>query len=301
MGRERRASGVRFIGKQTIYLTADDLLAFSDALRAEFPGVRFIDAHDSDLNVDWEATRNDPDREAKERLFAGLPSPVIAKPRDEWRLYEYDSLAAFREPNICQSFDIVFADPGWAPIWEESLTGWPWIVNWPKHGITFHRPVFKLQWGGLHNALPAEPRGTRIIQLRDGGMSGSYYPGEDAWLKRLRRVFRIFTKLTTNKVCGVDLQTGEISQVYDRDSFFWVGHHALDWAREHPCNFIDTYLKPIDWVPPTPEELARLGVTLPLVPPPESAFAHQRRREARMRENARRRKEAQEARTKGDQ
>jgi len=246
------SSNVLFKSKNFIALTRKDADAFSDALRATFPTIRFLLSRYSDAWVDNEATR--------ERLKLRDANKLPPEEARKWRVMRHpgdDPLPYFGSlADTALELATAWVEPqDWRPQWSTHMNreGIFTIVNEPRLQFEFVRSCYWLR--GQNRAFkepPDELPGDEILVLCCDRMYGRYTREDKEQQAFLRKVWRILEKLTTTELAWCDRKTLEPKSVVQVRNV-WVGFDALDWARRDPRHYIrdtGTYYKPVDALPP---------------------------------------------------
>lgn len=234
-------SSYRWKNRHLIALTRKDADAFSDALRAEFPAIRFLPVDYTEPWVDHEASNE----RFRLRNAGKLP------PEAPWRVMRHpgtDSLRYWSSLGEADWRATVWIEPrGWRPRWSPApnRAGIYTIINEPRLQFAFTRSRFFLE------SNPSDPwhrrRGfddppdnipeNEIPALSCNLMSGYYRLDDKEHQAFLRRVWRILDKHTTTELAHCDLKTREpegVSSVRD----VWAGFDAVAWMRRDPRHFI---------------------------------------------------------------
>ena len=128
------------------------------------------------------------------------------------------SLADARQPQV----DIQF-DPHWKPQWKPPGAANWWVLMaapWPSGEVDLGGGVFQNRDGPPH-------------------MAGGYVyfrcePGNKAHASLASKALRLISKIATNRYQAVRYPSYEVIWSLDKGGLFWLGHHAIRWARESP-------------------------------------------------------------------
>jgi hypothetical protein len=236
-----RAGGARFIHREFLYLTKEDLAEIDSALLAAFPRLRFV--HRPDL-IDHEATKASAAyREARQRT-RWPDVPVISKPESEWKLTYYEGLHTVDEFRVG-----AWVEPeNWLPVWEKNSRGYPGIANPPALNFDYRPSRIHSVRSKTLAGVPLPGCGPDEYQwMQEADFQGVYYPWESEQLSFLRRVRRTFDKHTTNKCVTVDFETLKPKYVSLKGAMDRIGRHAAAWAM-HPRRLLGRdQTKPIEW------------------------------------------------------
>ena len=234
-------SSYRWKNRHSIALTRKDADAFSDALRAEFPAIRFLDDDFSAPWIDHEASA--------ERLR--LMNAGKLPPESPWKVMRHpgaESLRYWSSLGEAVRRATVWIEPrGWRPRWSPAPNreGIYTVINMPRLRFAFTRSRFFLE------SNPRDPWHTprgfddppdnipenEMLTLFCKGMSGYYRLDDKEHQAFLRRVLRILDKHTTTELAYCDRKTREpkgVSSVRD----VWAGFDAVAWMRRDPRHFI---------------------------------------------------------------
>jgi hypothetical protein len=211
--------------RQLCFVGADER-AMAAALREKFPDLRF--AHFDPY--DWFRRQG--------RELAGpseLDYPFIEDPSssEEWR------------------FTVARFPSGWVPEWSgPNLLGSYSIANEPRLSFVYEKSRWRKDGHGFES-----PRDGRVW---------AYYRADDAEHKAfLSAVWRVLTKIASNKFDWYDPQTLHFGGHVQKDGFIWIGHHAAAWCRGHHDRWLEGNLRPPgDWeaVRPVPTAWAFRGI-----------------------------------------
>ena len=240
----------RFIGKQLILLAPSDLREFSEALRREFPEICFYVFRDRGEvgRMDSYGPRTSPP-DATAIGIQAAPEEAGVDQLTPTRLVYFDTLADCDDWRSCW---VKLNPPDWTPIWERNADG-EWIAtnshDVPDFEFRFSKFLSKGRRGVFRTELHAESDGEEVVMDR-GSWSGGFYPWEEDRQKFLKRVRRIFDRMTTNQYSVVDPTTLEVTHRSLKGDMIRIGEGALAWSRAHPRHFLFRSMKPIDWNPP---------------------------------------------------
>lgn len=234
-------SSYRYKSRHHIALTRKDADAFSDALRAEFPGIRFLSDRYYEPWIDHEASAERLRLKNAGKLPQEAPWTVMRHPGTE-------SLRYWTSLGEIDWRATVWIEPrGWRPRWSPApnRAGIYTIVNKPRLQFEFNYAGFSLE---SHPRDPwHRPRGfsdppdsipeNEILVLHCNRMVGYYRLDHKDHQAFLRRVWRILDKHTTTELAHCDLETREPKGVSSIQNV-WAGFDALAWMRRDPRHFI---------------------------------------------------------------
>ena len=234
-------SSYRYKSRHHIALTRKDADSFSDALRAEFPTIRFLPANLSEPWIDHEASREQVRLRSAGTLPPETPSNVMRHPGN-------DSLRCLSSLGDATRPTIVWIEPrGWRPRWSPAPNreGVYILINTPRLLFEFTRSRFVLESSSNDpwhrpRAFDDPPDGiseNEILTLSCMCMVGYYRLDHKDHQAFLRRVWRILDKHTTTELAHCDLKTREPIGVSSSRSV-WAGFDALAWMRRDPRHFI---------------------------------------------------------------
>ncbi len=220
--------------RNLVALTRKDADAFSDALRAEYPAIRFLRADYWEPWIDLDATKEQRRLINAGDLPPGTPWRVMRHPRAD-SLHYLPSLegAVWRTT--------VWIEPrGWRPRWSAAPNreGIYTIINEPRFQFEFTRSRY-IRW---HNRLafdepPESIPEDEILVLDCNRLVGHYRRDDKEHLAFLRRVWRILDKHATTELAHCDLKTLEprgVSGIRD----VWVGFDAMAWLRRDRRHYV---------------------------------------------------------------
>jgi len=214
---------------------------FSDALRAEFPAIRFLPANYSEPWIDHEASADRLRLKNARKLPPEAAWKVMRHPGTESLRYFSSLGGAVQRTTVC------IEPRGWRPRWSPAPNreGIYTIINKPRLQFEFTRSRFVL-WSSSGDPWhkprafddPPDriPEG-EILALCCDRMVGYYRLDHKEHQAFLRRVWRILDKLTTTELAHRDLKTREpkgVSNVRD----VWAGFDAVEWMRRDPRHYI---------------------------------------------------------------
>jgi hypothetical protein len=237
----RVKSPYRTVHIYDVYLSPDDVADISATLIAAFPRMIF-------RVYDW--------NKHGERMYPGLARSALTEARRVSRLPEALRPAKYHFASHLTDYPEQFKIHGllppedWRPIWTRS-SGGSWVaLNQPPFGFSLTRPSYYNVNTGWASYLPVWPGPEDTeIHLRSGWFQSGYRVSDPAHVRFARKCKRLFLKHTIRRFCHVDSRSGEIIRRSD-GGHIHVGFHALEWARQHPRNFVDSSIKPYDWQPP---------------------------------------------------
>lgn len=217
-----------------VALTRKDADVFSDALRAEFPSIRFLSADYTAPWIDHQASE-----ERRKSIKAGeLP------PETPWQVMRHPGTASLHYLQSLESAvwrTMVWIEPqGWRPRWSTAPNryGLYTIINRPRLQFEFTRSRY-IRW---HNPLafdepPDSLPEDEILVLHCDRLVGHYRRDDKEHLAFLRRVWRILGKHAATELAYCDFETREprgIATVRD----VLAGFDAVEWMRRDPRYFI---------------------------------------------------------------
>jgi hypothetical protein len=257
MGRSGSSWGSKC--RHLVAMTRKDAANFSDSLKKAFPNIRFLP---EEYSAKWSETwRWAPVlSEMRYRGFYRFKPRMMRDPTGEALIY-YDSLADSRQFRYTAWVE----PPGWEPEWAwDENSGIYVLVNKPKLFFEFRRSAFSrsmkpdrpanfpremLYWGPDTRTSDPPPinQPDTVVTLLGDRMVGFWDPGDEEAKAFVGKVFRIASKLTTNKFRWVDEDTmhplpGVHSAVHE-----WAGHDAVRWAHERRHNYLIRFNKPADY------------------------------------------------------
>jgi len=258
---------------ECVIMTRDDAFAFSEALRAAFPRIRFLREDYANKFIDYSAWR-EACREAERK---GRMTPrrydFARLPKNEWPDY-FPSLADVLE----KSFFVWVEPPNWRPRWRlRKRADLLVIENLPRLRFTFWRGGFYCpdprRTDGLHGN-PHLP--TRNLDLQPGfidskepialeghRMLGGWTKGDDVAKAFVHKVWRILGKMSTNRLVSVDrhtLQPIPPDGSAAVEAYVRAANDALRWARGRRHNYLawnNHWYKPeryFDWLRPEEDD-----------------------------------------------
>lgn len=86
-----------------------------------------------------------------------------------------------------------------------------------------------------------------VVTLHGDQMVGYWDKGDEEAKAFVSRVFRIASKLTTNKFRWVDAETMRPGPDVASATHEWAGYDAIRWAHERRNNYLIRYNKPADY------------------------------------------------------
>jgi hypothetical protein len=223
-----------------------DVQAFSDALNAAFPAIRFVSVDYWEHFVDmprWEADC----REYRRREKLGLPKIELRRhmrdPTGE-SLHYWDSLADPAETR----FYAWIEPPGWRPRWgPEDEDGLRYVENTPRLWFAFKRSSFQRGWprGGWIDTEPRPAGGRDTLVLKGYDFVVRWNPREPEAEAFGKKVFNILRKLTACefKVFEPESRRAYSAQTWRMQKQCLAGRHALAWSLKRRHN----YLKCDNW------------------------------------------------------
>jgi hypothetical protein len=240
-----RSSSILFKTRHFIALTRKDADAFSDALRAHFPMIRFLRAKYWEPWIDREAWRERSRLKDLGKLPQESPSLVMRHPGR-------DPLPYLSSLGDALYLTTGWIEPeGWRPEWSASPNreGIYTIINEPGLRFEFTRSSYLL-W--RERRAFDEPPDTfpedEILVLYCDRIWARYTREDKEQQAFLRKVWRILDKHTTTKLAYCDHRTLEpkgIAGVRD----VWVGFDALEWARRDKRHYFrdsGTFYRPAE-------------------------------------------------------
>lgn len=258
---------------ESVIMTRADAFAFSEALRAAFPRIRFLREDYADKFIDYPQWR----QACREAEAAGRMTPrryAFARlPKDEGPDY-FPSLADVLEKN----FYVWVEPPNWRPRWrlrkrEDLLV----IENLPRLRFTFRRGGFSCpdprRRDGLHgdphlptHDLDLQPDwidNKEPIALEGYRMLGGWTKGDDVAKAFVHKVWRILGKMSTNRLVYIDrhtLQPIPPDGSASAEAYVRAANDALRWARGRRHNYLawsNHWYKPeryFDWLRPEDDD-----------------------------------------------
>jgi len=233
-------------------MTRADASAFSEALRAAFPRIRFVSYDYAEKFfdfADWKAA-------CDTAHLRGEDSPrsleFTRDPGDELPDY-FPSLADVAE----RRFWVWVEPPNWRPRWRRrKRAGILTIENFPRLHFYFWRGGFNLPDPRRAKErqddpdpeifdLPLQPLSldrNEAITLRGDRMLGGWKKGDDSAKAFIDKVWRILGKVSTNRLVSVDSRTRQpippdgtaLTEPYVR-----AATDALRWARWRRHNYLE--------------------------------------------------------------
>lgn len=248
-------SDILFKTRHFVALTRKDADAFSEALRTEFPAIRFVRADYSEPWIDRDAVKERLRLKNIGALPQDSPSLVMRHPGAEPLPYLPSLADAFRRTTAWVE------PPGWCPHWSSAPNreGIYTIVNRPRLEFEFTRSSY-IRWRQRRafdeppDTLPPD----EILVLNCDRLCGRYARDDKEQQAFLRKVWRILDKLTTTELAYCDRDTLEplgISTVRD----VWVGFDAIEWARHDKRHYFrdsGTFYRPAERFPAKKNEPA---------------------------------------------
>lgn len=223
-------------------MTPQDTAAFSDALKAGFPNIRFVSLDYWRPFVDWPRFKEDC-RQNERRWKQRLPRPpVVYHLRDlaGEPLHYWDSLAHRAETD----FQAWIEPPGWRPEWgPPDWQGVRELENMPALEFTFRRSHFEFlgpkRWHSF-NDEPVALNGRETIVLHGTTFEvrwNRYDTDGEAFGKN---VFKILRKLTVDLFINVDRETRKAwsDKPARMPSYCLAGHHADAWTLKRKHNYL---------------------------------------------------------------
>jgi hypothetical protein len=239
-------------------MTLDDVAAFSDALKAAFPAIRFVSREYWSQFCDQKRIAADQQANRR-RIKRGLPSkPIHSLPRDPQGepLRYWNSLADPAETRFIAWIE----PPGWQPIWmPPDEFGGRYIDNTPRLWFDFNRCHFLLlrRRGIVPRRRASEPKacsGRTAIAIEGNTFEVRWNPLEPEAEAFAKKVYNILRKLTVDRFIRVE---PESRRAFEREAGGMrrqclAGHHAVAWAmrRRHNyfgCNNWNVLLKPANY------------------------------------------------------
>lgn len=240
-------------------MTLDDVAAFSDALKAAFPAIRFVSREYWSQFCDQ--NRIAADRRAnRRRTKRGLSAkPIHSLPRDPQGepLRYWNSLADPAETRFLAWIE----PPGWQPVWmPPDEFGVRYIENPPRLWFDFHRCNFLLlrRPGNVSPQCASEPKpcsGRAGIGLEGNTFEVRWNPLEPEAEAFAKKVYKILRKLTVDRFIRVEKES---RRAFEREAGGMrrqclAGHHAVAWAMKRRHNYFCcdndgfAYLKPANY------------------------------------------------------
>lgn len=238
----------------TLCLTPADAAAFSDALKAAFPAIRFVSVDywqpwvdQERFNADW--------REFDRRWKLKLPrEPVRRHMRDPTGepLHYWESFADPAE----WRFIAWIEPPGWRPVWmapdEEGIR---YIENTPRLWFEFQSSKFIVQRPTLprwHDTEPQPLNGRETVALEGPTFEVRWNPSEPEAEAFAKKVYNILRRLTVSRFIVV---IRESRRAYSGKAEGMLrqclaGRHAVAWALKRRHNYLQcnnwggVFLKP---------------------------------------------------------
>ncbi len=223
-------------------MTSDDVAAFSDALKAAFPSIRFLSReYNRQFKVGFEAGR----RENERRVNLGLPLKSF---RTRWRdptgepLRYSESLADPAETRFIAWIE----PPGWQPVWAlPDNFGERYIENTPRLWFDFYRCDYLLL-GRPHviphrRATEPQPRnGRAAIALEGHSFEVRWNPSEPEAEAFAKTVYNILRKLTVDRFIRVERESRRAFalEAQGMRKQCLAGRHAVAWTMKRRHNYL---------------------------------------------------------------
>lgn len=257
MGQARKSWGS--MCRHFVATTAKDAQDFTDALRDAYPNIRFLP---EDYTRKWSETwRWAPVlNEMRDHGYWSFYPPLMRDPSGDTLIY-YDSLADPRQLHYTAWVE----PPGWRPEWaKDEERGSYHLVNKPKLWFEFRRGWFNyvgapgrppdlpremLYWGPATDSSepPRVDDPDKPVILTGERIFGAWDKDDKEAEAFVRKVFRILTKLTTNRFRWVDRYTRHPLPAVQGALHEWAGHDAVRWAHERRNNYLIRLNKPADY------------------------------------------------------
>lgn len=224
-----------------------DAAAFSNALNAALPAIRFVSLDYWNHFVDKERFERDR-REFRRREELGLPRMDLRRhmrdPTGE-SLHYWDSLADPAETRFVAWIE----PPGWQPIWGPTNDdGIRYIENTPRLWFEFERSEFILRrpkCGRREDTEPQPASGHDTIALEGPTFEVRWNPSEPEAESFAKKVYNVLRKLTVSRFIVV---SEESRRAFSAEAGGMLkqclaGRHAVAWAMKRKHN----YLKCNNW------------------------------------------------------
>lgn len=237
-----------------LFMMPADVAAFSDALKAAFPDIRFISREYWRQYSDAKRCRADG-RESDRRHKLGLPRlPFNWHMRDPTRepLRYWDSLA---DPS--ERFYIAWIEPpGWKPVWTPPHTdGVRYVANAPRLWFDLHHGHFEWPRDTYnHYSEPEHINARESLLLAGNTFEVRWHPGDGEAEAFGKKVYNILRRLTVSRflVFSIEDRKAFRREAHDLRTLCLAGDHAAAWAlkRRHnyfKCSNWAARLKPVTY------------------------------------------------------
>ena len=232
-------------------MTRDDAYAFSDALRAAFPRLRFVRYDHADKFFDYPAWKRACDKAGKIGTRTPRQLDYTRDPKEELPDY-FQSLADVSD----RHFWVWIEPPNWRPRWRRrDRAGILVIENFPRLHLEFTRGGFELPdprrakerqddpdspLSGLE-VQPLSLDRNEAIVLTGGRMLGAWNKGDQTAKAFVQKVWRILGKMSTNRLVEVAPRTRQPippNGAATTEPYLRAATGALRWARWRRHNYL---------------------------------------------------------------